>query len=66
MERFEDPNDTLNSATYHTGKMCIEKGCNNPAGTHWSEFWCQACNALRLSRISRNLEHELARLEGKE
>lgn len=65
MERYEDPADPLNAATYHTGKPCIEKGCANPAGTHWSKFWCQPCNATRMRRISENLERELARLEGR-
>lgn len=64
MERFEDPHDPLNSDKYHTGKKCIEKGCQNLAGTHWSKYWCQPCNAQRLTRITNNLENELNRLEG--
>lgn len=55
MKRYEDPNDPLNGPKYQTGKKCIEKGCDNPAGTHWSPFWCQACNAKRMARIGNSL-----------
>lgn len=65
MERYEDPKDPMNGPEYHTGKKCIERGCTNPAGTGWSRFWCQPCNAKRLKRVSTTLEHELARLEGR-
>ena len=65
MERYEDPSDPLNGPEFHTGKRCIEKGCQRPAGTRWSKFWCQPCNAARMGRIGRTLEHELARLEGR-
>lgn len=64
MERYEDPQDPLNATSYHTGKTCIEKGCSRPAGTHWSPFWCQQCNAARMRRISGALVHELTRLQG--
>ena len=65
MERYADPNDPLNGPEYHTGKECLERKCGNPAGTGWSPFWCQPCNAKRMSRISATLEHELARMKGK-
>lgn len=65
MERFEDPNDPLNGPKYRTGKDCIEPGCNNPAGTHWSRHWCQPCNAKRFKQIGATLEHEVARLDGR-
>lgn len=65
LERYENPDDPLNAASYHTGRPCIERGCERPAGTHWSRFWCQPCNAARMKRISGVLEHEMARLEGK-
>jgi hypothetical protein len=65
MERCEDPADPLNSAKYQTGKKCIERGCERPAGTAWSKFWCQPHNAARMARISSTLDHELARLQGK-
>lgn len=64
MERFEDPKDPLNGPAYHTGKLCVQPGCRRPAGTNWSAFLCQPCNAERMARITRTLEHELARLEG--
>lgn len=56
MERCEDPSDALNGPEYHTGKKCVEKGCNNPAGTHWSPLWCQPCNAKRLNRVTASLQ----------
>ena len=55
-ERYADPSDPLNAPKYHAGKPCIERGCNNPAGTAWSRFWCQPCNAKRMDRISASLE----------
>ncbi len=64
MERFEDPADPLNGPAHHTGKPCIEQGCNRPAGTRWSRFWCQPCNAARMRRIGSALKAELARYEG--
>ena len=65
MKRFEDPNDPLNGEKYHTGRACIEPGCERPAGTHWSHLWCQPCNAARMRRIDATLKNELARLEGR-
>lgn len=64
MERYQDPSDPLNAASYHTGKKCVERGCDRSAGTHWSKFWCQPCNAARLGRIGGFLRHEVARHEG--
>ncbi len=60
---YRDPNHPLNSAEYHTGKRCIEKGCEKPAGTSWSPFWCAEHNAERLDRITNALEAELKRYE---
>jgi hypothetical protein len=63
VERYEDPADALNGPKYHTGKTCIERGCDNPTGTHWSPFWCQPCNANRLKRIGAALEREVVYME---
>lgn len=60
---YKDPNHPLNSSKYHTGKHCIEKGCENPAGTNWSPFWCVEHNIERLDRITNTLEAELKRYE---
>lgn len=57
--RYADPADPLNDASHHTGKPCIEKGCNAPAGTTWSPHWCQPHNAERMARISRSLAEEV-------
>lgn len=45
----EDPSHPHNSDAYLTGSPCV--CCGNPAGTAWSPFWCQSCNAQRLRRI---------------
>ncbi len=37
-------------------KKCIEKDCNNPAGTRWSPYWCKECNIKRMDNITKNLE----------
>lgn len=62
MERFEDPNYSGNSAEHHTGKPCIEAGCNRPAGTAWSPHWCFECNVERMRRIDRRLSEIAGRL----
>lgn len=63
-ERYQDRSDPLNSARYHTGKPCIEKGCSEPAGTAWSPLWCFRHNVERMDRISGFLTSELARYGG--
>jgi hypothetical protein len=63
-ERYADPADPLNGPKHHTGKPCIERGCTNPAGTAWSRFWCQPCNAKRMDRISASLERVLYEPDG--
>lgn len=45
MPGYNDPYDIGNNPTYHTGEKCITEGCNNPAGTQWSPFWCFQCNS---------------------
>ncbi len=55
MEHYQDPNDPLNGPEHHTGSPCVEKGCDRPAGTAWSPYWCQLCNAARMDRISASL-----------
>ena len=65
MERFEDPDDVLNSPAYHTGKPCIEPGCDRPAGTHWSHLWCQPCNAERMRRITSTLHDIVSSIDAR-
>jgi hypothetical protein len=50
MKPWEDPENVANSEIYYTGEECIEEGCHNPAGTAWSEDWCQVCNAKRINK----------------
>jgi hypothetical protein len=52
MKPYQDPNDPRNGAAYHTGKRCVEHGCENPAGTAWSPHWCHLCNVQRIDRIN--------------
>lgn len=53
MERYQDENDPLNGPDFLSGFMCMEE-CGRPAGTYWSPFWCQACNAKRLGAMRTN------------
>jgi len=55
MKPIDDPNHPNNSVKHHTGKLCI-KGCGRPAGTFWNSQLCQVCNAIRVSRITAQLE----------
>ena len=49
---FEDPAHEGNSSRHHTGKRCIERGCDEPAGTAWSPLWCFKHNVERMRRIN--------------
>jgi len=52
---YQDPNHEGNSPKHHNGKLCIEKGCQNPAGTAWSHLWCFKHNVERMDRINKSL-----------
>jgi hypothetical protein len=56
LKAFEDANHDGNSAKYHTGKPCVEKGCKHSAGTWWSPLWCFEHNVARIRRISASLD----------
>ena len=53
---YADPGHEGNGLAYRTGKACYEKGCEEPAGTAWSPYWCFRCNVKRIDRITRQLE----------
>jgi len=53
---YNDPDDDGNSSKYHTGKECIEKDCDNPAGTAWSPHWCFECNTKRIDNIKKSID----------
>lgn len=53
---FDDPNDPNNGPQFHTGKRCIEQGCDEPAGTAWGPYWCFRHNVERLNRIGDRLD----------
>lgn len=55
MEPYRDKDHPGNGDSYKTGKPCITPGCNNPAGTAWSPYWCVECNIKRMDRISKSL-----------
>jgi hypothetical protein len=63
MPGYNDPNDPGNSAAFHTGKICIEPGCDKPAGTAWSPYWCFEHNVKRIDRISKSLKDISAHFE---
>lgn len=50
-----NPHDSCNDLKYRTGKICVEDGCNRPAGTAWSPYWCLQHNAERLDRITKQI-----------
>lgn len=53
---YNDPNSKGNGKKYNTGKPCIVKGCDNPAGTAWSPHWCVQHNIERINRINAQFE----------
>jgi len=59
MKAYQDVNNDGNSAKYHTGKKCIEYGCDELAGTAWSHLWCVKHNIERMDKISKQLEETL-------
>jgi hypothetical protein len=61
---YNDPECEGNSAKYHTGKVCVEPGCNEPAGTAWSPHWCMKHNIERIDRIDAQLTEFASLLEG--
>ncbi len=63
MKNYADPTHIGNNTGYHTGKACIEDGCNEPAGTLWGPYWCFKHNIKRIDRINKQfnlLEKKLA------
>ena len=56
MSGFDDPQSPGNGPKHHTGKPCIERGCDAPAGTAWSQYWCFKHNVERMNRISASLK----------
>lgn len=57
-----DPIHPGNSPKHLTGKLCIEK-CGRPAGTAWSPYWCQPCNAERIRRVNAGLAAAMAQFD---
>lgn len=48
--------DELHTCQKPSGRRCIEKGCDEPAGTNWGPLWCPRHDKERLERISAQLE----------
>lgn len=38
-----------------SGRRCVEDHCTEPAGTRWGKHWCPQHDAIRINRISRQL-----------
>jgi len=36
-------------------RKCIEKGCDEPAGTPWGQYWCADHDDARIKRITAGL-----------
>ncbi len=39
-----------------SGRICIEPGCDRPAGTWWGPYWCPVHDKKRLDGISSSLD----------
>lgn len=63
MMNYENPDFEGNSEKYHTGKKCTVKGCDHPAGTWWSPFFCFEHNVERLKRITAGLDEAVKKAE---
>lgn len=63
MMNYENPEHDGNSAKWHTGKQCVEKGCKRPAGTWWSPLWCFDHNVKRMRKVSDGLDDAVKRAE---
>lgn len=63
MLNYENRKHEGNSAKYHTGKTCAEKGCEKPAGTFWGPLWCFDHNVERMRRITSALDDAVKRAE---
>ena len=46
-----------------SGRVCIEPGCDQKAGTLWGPLWCPEHDQERLDRVSRQMQ-EIARSFG--
>jgi hypothetical protein len=63
VKAYQDSRDPRNGAAYRTGRPCVERGCENEAGTAWSPLWCHPCNVKRMDRIGASLEDMVRELE---
>lgn len=39
-----------------SGRTCVERGCDQAAGTPWTPLWCPEHDVERLDRISAGLK----------
>ena len=53
---YKNPLDSGYSAEHRSGKQCVERGCNKPAGTLWGPLWCPEHDRQRLTRIGSFFE----------
>lgn len=47
-----------------SGRICIERGCEEQAGTWWGPYWCPDHDKERLDRISDAFDEIAAAFEG--
>ena len=62
-EPWRNRADPGNGPAYQVGNSCIENGCERPAGTAWSPYWCFEHNVERMERVVRQLTELADRLE---
>jgi len=46
-----------------SGKVCVERGCDEAAGTTWGPLWCPVHDMERLDRVSAGLSAAMATLD---
>ena len=46
-----------------SGVLCVEAGCDEPAGTLWTDLWCPEHDMERLDRVTAGLQSAMAQLD---
>lgn len=46
-----------------SGKACVERGCDEPAGTQWGPLWCPLHDMERIDRVSAGMDAALAEMD---
>ena len=55
LEPWEDPNHDHYHPGHRSGRICVERGCKEPAGNAWGPHWCFKHNVERFRRINAGM-----------